>query len=103
MSQPARDAVCFHCQQSAEKYLKALLCEQSLYIPRTHDLSELLVVLLPHHGVLAPLRRALRSLTNYAVDYRYPGRSASLRQMRAALRHAERVRLKARTILGLPP
>ena len=24
---PERDAVCFHCQQSTEKYLKAVLCE----------------------------------------------------------------------------
>jgi hypothetical protein len=45
----------------------------------------------------------LVSRSRYAVDYRYPGWSTSTRQMRAALRHAERVRLKVRTILGLPP
>jgi len=25
LAKPKRDAACFHCQQSAEKYLKALL------------------------------------------------------------------------------
>lgn len=30
------DEVCFHCQQSAEKYLKALLQESGAVVPRTH-------------------------------------------------------------------
>jgi HEPN domain-containing protein len=30
------DQVCFHCQQSAEKYLKALLGELGQTIPKTH-------------------------------------------------------------------
>jgi HEPN domain-containing protein len=99
---PERDAVCFHCQQAAEKYLKSLLCELGLHIPRIHDLDKLLVHLLPHHGALAPLKRILVSLSRFAVDYRYPGRSASTRAMHAALSRAERVRLQARAILGLP-
>jgi HEPN domain-containing protein len=97
-----RDAICFHCQQAAEKYLKALLCELGLPIPRIHDLDELLVLLVPHHGLLRPLSRVLVSLSRFAVDYRYPDRSASTRDMHAALRHVERVRLQSRTILGLP-
>ena len=100
---PVKDVVSFHCQQAAEKYLKALLCELGLHIPRIHDLDQLLVLLLPHHALLAHLQRILVSLSHYAVDYRYPGRSASTRDMRTALRHAERVRLEVRTILGLPP
>jgi HEPN domain-containing protein len=43
------DQVCFHCQQSAEKYLKALLEELRLSIERTHDLAKILQQLLPHH------------------------------------------------------
>ena len=88
--------------QAAEKYLKALLCELGLRIPRIHNLAEILVLLLPFHAVLAPLKRILVTLSRYAVDYRYPGLSTSTRQMRAALRHAERVGAEARTILGLP-
>jgi HEPN domain-containing protein len=99
---PERDIVCFHCQQSAEKYLKAILCEWGQPIPRIHDLVRLLLLLLPHDSTFVPLRRFLRSLTQYAVDYRYPFFSATTRQMHAALRHVERVRRKARTTLGLP-
>jgi HEPN domain-containing protein len=39
---PNYDAVCFHAQQCAEKYLKALLVEKALPVPRTHDLEVLL-------------------------------------------------------------
>src|SRR5437879_4306253 len=70
--EPLRDLVCFHCQQSAEKYLKALLQDLGAVVPKTHDLEDLLDLLLPHDATLAPLRRALHSLTRYAVDFRYP-------------------------------
>ncbi len=36
------DEVCFHCQQSAEKYLKARMQEAGLRVPKTHDLEVLL-------------------------------------------------------------
>jgi len=53
---PVRDAVCFHCQQCAEKYLEALQQELGLFIPKIHDLERLLAALLPHHGSLKGLR-----------------------------------------------
>src|SRR5262249_4311512 len=34
LPKPKRDAACFHCQQSVEKYLKALLQENGLAVPR---------------------------------------------------------------------
>jgi hypothetical protein len=33
---PNYDGVCFHCQQSAEKYLKARLEEAGISFPKTH-------------------------------------------------------------------
>ena len=36
------DAVCFHAQQCAEKYLKAWLEEHNIAFPRIHDLIALL-------------------------------------------------------------
>jgi HEPN domain-containing protein len=33
---PVYDAVCFHAQQCAEKYLKAFLQEHERNIPKTH-------------------------------------------------------------------
>lgn len=35
------DAVCFHCQQAAEKYLKAYLIFNGIEPERTHDLGKL--------------------------------------------------------------
>jgi HEPN domain-containing protein len=101
MAKPRRDAACFHCQQSAEKYLKALLQEFGAAIPKTHNLYDLLNLLLPHDGTLAPLRRGLKSLTRYAVEYRYPGPRSTTRELKSAIRIVEKVRTELRTRLGL--
>src|SRR5262245_23375155 len=98
---PLRDLACFHCQQAAEKYLKALLQETGAAVPRTHDLEDLLDLLLRHDATFARLRRRLRFLYRYAVDYRYPDLRATTRQMQSALHQLERVRLEVRTRLGL--
>lgn len=71
--EPAHNATCFHCQQGAEKYLKALLEVHSRPVPRSHNLVALHRLLLPHHSSLAPLRRGRDFLTRFAVDTRYPG------------------------------
>lgn len=97
------DLVCFHCQQSAEKYLKAILEEQGRHIPKTHDLAKLLDLLLPFNSSLRSLRRGLMFLTDFAVDMRYPGNSASKRQAASALRWASRIRDACRTVLGARP
>jgi HEPN domain-containing protein len=89
---PLHDGVCFHSQQCAEKYLKALLNELALAIPRTHNLDDLRNRLSQHHPGLRSLRRGLIFLTDFAVEYRYPGDNASKRQAQAALRWASRVR-----------
>ena len=95
------DLVCFCCQQAVEKYLKALMEEQRLTIPRTHDLEELLSQLLPAHPQLRTLRRGCKFLIQFAVDARYPGFDATKRQAAAALEWSERVRDAARPLLGL--
>jgi HEPN domain-containing protein len=100
---PLHDAVCFHAQQCAEKYLKALLEELGLVVPKTHDLGDLLPALRPHHPSLGALSRGLDFLTNFAVAIRYPDENASKRQAEAALRWAGRVRTEVRALLGLRP
>jgi HEPN domain-containing protein len=84
MVPPQHDAVCFHCQQSAEKYLKALLEELGLKVPRVHNLDDVLNLLLRHHPALRSLRRGLIFLTDFAVETRYPGDNAAKRQAMAA-------------------
>jgi HEPN domain-containing protein len=97
------DQICFHCQQCAEKYLKALLQEIGLPVPRTHNLLALDGLLLPHHASLRPLRRGLDFLTRFAVGPRYPMYDARKRQAISALRWAGRVRDACRALLGVRP
>lgn len=66
------DQACFHCQQSAEKYLKARLEEANIRSPKTHDLDKLLSLLLPVEPVWAALLPALLRLAEFAVEFRYP-------------------------------
>jgi HEPN domain-containing protein len=97
------DQRCFLCQQSAEKYLKALLEELGQPIPRPHILRDLLALLLPYHPSLRSFTRGLKFLTRFAVGIRYPGDKASKRQAAAALRWAGRVRDACRALLGAKP
>src|SRR5438132_1257322 len=101
-SEPFPDQQCFHCQQAAEKYLKALLEELGRPIQRTHQLIDVLRDVLPYHPSLRVHRRGLDFLTRFAVGARYPGFSATKREAAAALRWAERVRAEARSLLGIP-
>jgi HEPN domain-containing protein len=96
------DQICFHCQQSAEKYLKALLQDWGIEPPRTHDLAKLLSLLAPGDATLLTLHRGAISLTRYAVDVLYTEERATKKQAVAALRYAEKVRGEVRARLRLP-
>lgn len=80
------DAVCFHAQQAAEKYLKAILQENGAAVPRTHNLIDLLGLCLPFDSSLSLQRDLLVILDRYAVLYRYPGDSADRKEARRAYR-----------------
>jgi HEPN domain-containing protein len=99
---PNFDAVCFHAQQCAEKYLKALLQERGAAIPRTHNLEALAKPLLPANPALATLAASLRTLGAYAVETRYPGKSSDRAMAREALAHCEAIRAAVRRILRRP-
>lgn len=66
------DTVCFHCQQAAEKLLKAYLAGNRQSYPVTHDLFLILEKILPLRGDAEQLRDALAILMPYAVEIRYP-------------------------------
>jgi HEPN domain-containing protein len=70
---PNYSAVCFHCQQSAEKYLKAALTEHSIYFPKTRDLEILLASVCAVAPQAASLTESAKALTGYGIDVRYPG------------------------------
>ena len=66
------DTVCFHCQQAAEKILKATLAAGGRAYPFTHDLLLLLEKVLEIDNGAERLRNDLSLLMPYAVEIRYP-------------------------------
>lgn len=86
------DAICFHCQQCAEKYLKAFLQEHEQHVPKIHDLNQLLEFCLAFDGTLELHRDLLKDLTRYAIAFRYPHESATKEDARAALHHTKILR-----------
>ncbi|MEI6263033.1 MAG: HEPN domain-containing protein [Deltaproteobacteria bacterium] len=66
------DTVSYHCQQCAEKYLKALLIYRNVDFPKTHDLV-VLFNLLQKVGHLKFSIEAVQPLNRYATETRYPG------------------------------
>ncbi len=89
---PNYDAACFHAQQCAEKYLKALLQEAVTPFGKTHNLSLLLDLLKDQYPALELIRPTLAMLSAYAVEYRYPGESADKTVARQAVKMAEEVK-----------
>ena len=69
---PITGGSCFHSQQAAEKYLKALLVHVKIVFPPTHDLGNLVGLLAKRYPEAARLRTMADELTEYAVDVRYP-------------------------------
>lgn len=62
---------CFHCQQAAEKSIKAVLAHLQVEFPRIHYLADLLLLLTERVEVPQAVRRA-SELSVYAVATRYP-------------------------------
>jgi HEPN domain-containing protein len=98
---PNYDGVCFHCQQSVEKYLKARLEEAGINFPKTHDLTTLLSLAVTVQPRWTSLQPVMVVLTPYAVAYRYPGFTASKSVAGDAIKSCRRVRRAIRISLGL--
>lgn len=98
---PLPDAVCFHCQQSAEKYLKAFLIKLDIAPEKTHSMSALLKECEKHDSTLSVLQPDLLLLDKFSVDPRYPGFSAGISESTDALAALRKVRKTARKAMGL--
>ena len=98
---PNHEAVCFHLQQCIEKHLKATLQEADIPIPRTHDLKELLDLIVPIMPTWHTWAPALSKLSKHAVKIRYPGDSATADDTEYALRICNEVRQAVRIHLKL--
>ena len=98
---PNYDAVCFHAQQCAEKYLKACLSQADIPFTKIHDLIALLEQLLEFEHGWEHLREDLAYLSDFAVSFRYPGDSADQESALDAQQRCRKFRNHARKSLGL--
>jgi HEPN domain-containing protein len=65
--------MCFDCQQSVEKALKALLVFKNIEYDWTHDIGVLIKTLEDNHIEVSDDIKKSASLSVYAVRTRYPG------------------------------
>ncbi len=100
--EPVYDTICFHAQQCIEKYLKAWLQEANIQAPRTHDLEELLDLIVSMFPAGSHWRPAFKIITAYAVESRYPGDSRTTDDTHHAMDICDEVRQTVRTQLKLP-
>ena len=66
------EIICYHCQQAAEKMLKALILAYDGELQKTHDLGLLVDELSEFVTFSEDILNAADSLTLYGVKIRYP-------------------------------
>ena len=99
--QPNYDATCFFAQQCIEKYIKARLQEAEIEFGKTHDLVKLLELVSVVETLWELYRPTFRPISTYAVNFRYPGESASKEEAAEVLKICRDFRKVARLSLGL--
>ncbi len=70
---PLLDTAAYHCQQAAEKALKAYLVLHDVSFSKTHLLSHLVEQCEDVDPRFADLSEAAEFLTPFATSFRYPG------------------------------
>ena len=68
--EPITDVICFHCQQAAEKYLKAYLISKNVDFGKTHNLEYLVKLCSEIDTEFENVK--VGDLSFYAVEVRYP-------------------------------
>ena len=101
LKKPFVSSACFHAQQWAEKYMKAILVSKGEAFPKTHDLL-LLDTLCQKAGItMGVYAKDLSALSDYAVRVRYPGDEPTQEEAREAIVTSKAVRRFARKFLGI--
>ena len=98
---PNYDAACFHAQQCAEKYMKAVLVEEGRDFKYQHDLAYLLNILVKVNRWWEFLHLAAQFLTDNGVRFRYPGNNADKQMARDAVKAADLIRERMREHLKI--
>jgi HEPN domain-containing protein len=83
---------CFHCQQAAEKSIKAWLIAHDVEPAKTHKLEKLIELCLKKEARFGEVSSEAGALTPYAVERRYDADFwPSIDQARSALEQARRI------------
>lgn len=92
---PLSDIGVYHCQQAAEKALKAWLTSRDIVFQKTHDIELLLTQCVPLEPGFNALQMQAGELTPFATEFRYPGDYVEPTPDRAlqALKFAEEIYL----------
>lgn len=87
------EIICYHCEQAAEKYLKAVLIRFDKEPPKTHDLVQLCKLCCDVSERFEQLVDACIELTPYGVQVRYPSNmELDERDVVCALRECKQIR-----------
>jgi len=98
---PLTYGACFHAQQCAEKYLKAILVAKGATFAKVHDLLLLSDQCAKMGALVAIDAKRLNTLSDYAVRVRYPGEDPTPEEAREAVEIAKDIRRFARVFLGI--
>lgn len=66
------EIICYHCHQSAEKYLKAYILQEGLGKVRTHDLRSLCDLCIKQDVEFEEIQRSAAYLSPMSTVTRYP-------------------------------
>ena len=69
---PVYESICFHSQQTAEKYLKGYLVWLDIEFRKTHEIGELIQQCSQSDPEISEFIEKADILTDYAVEIRYP-------------------------------
>jgi HEPN domain-containing protein len=94
-SPPFYDVAVYHCQQAAEKAVKAFLVVHGKPYEKTHDIEVLVDVASEVDSAFTKLTDAADGLTPYATRFRYPNATFAVEpepgEYNVALQHAQMI------------
>ena len=92
---PFYDVAVYHCQQAAEKAVKAFLVHHGKPYEKTHDIEVLVDLACEVESAFGQLADAADSLTPYATRFRYPNATFAVEpqptEYNEALQHAQSI------------
>jgi HEPN domain-containing protein len=66
------NTICFHAQQTAEKYLKGFISYHEKHVRKIHDLSALLTICININQSFESLEKDAQFLSQFYTESRYP-------------------------------